>query len=287
MPKLRVLMIEDSVLAREVQVMMFERRGYQVRACGDLDEMRAAAKDFDPEVIVTDVELADATVEEACAALRETFGDDKPLLLFSGREDHELKALAQKLGADGFINKGDKRQTVYEKVEAAVQISSKVAPSAAPPPKKQPQPVAFDTAAPKDVHVLLLEDDSVDAEAVRRAFRKARIANRLTVARDGVEGLAMLRGEDGHEAVSKPYIIILDLNMPRMDGIEFLGELRKDPVHHDAVVFVLTTSQADEDRAASYDKHVAGYIVKSEVGVGFLKVTELLGSYWRVVMLPG
>lgn len=140
---------------------------------------------------------------------------------------------------------------------------------------------------PKDVHVLLLEDDSLDVEAVRRAFKKARIANDLTVARDGIEGLAILRGEDGHDPIPKPYIVILDLNMPRMDGIEFLDELRADADHRDAVVFVLTTSKADEDRAASYDKNVAGYIVKSDVGKGFLKVTELLDNYWRVVMLPG
>lgn len=138
----------------------------------------------------------------------------------------------------------------------------------------------------KEVHVLLLEDDSLDIQAIQRAFRKARIANPMSVARDGVEGLAMLRGEAGFDPIPKPYIIILDLNMPRMDGIEFLEELRQDPEHHDAVVFVLTTSQAGEDRAASYDKNVAGYIVKSNVGTGFLKVTTMLDSYWRVVMLP-
>lgn len=139
---------------------------------------------------------------------------------------------------------------------------------------------------PEEVSVLLVDDDDVDVMAVKRAFRKAKIANPLYVARDGVEGLAMLRGQEGHETVPRPYIIILDLNMPRMDGFEFLGELRKDPKHHNAVVFVLTTSQADEDRAASYDMNVAGYIVKSDVGEGFLSVTNLLDSYWRVVLLP-
>ncbi|MCA9624188.1 MAG: response regulator [Myxococcales bacterium] len=136
------------------------------------------------------------------------------------------------------------------------------------------------------VSVLLVDDDDVDVMAVKRAFRKAKIANPLHVARDGLEGLAMLRGEDGHDTIPRPYIIILDLNMPRMDGLEFLTELRNDPQHHDAVVFVLTTSKADEDRAASYDKNVAGYIVKSDVGEGFLNVTSLLDSYWRVVLLP-
>lgn len=136
------------------------------------------------------------------------------------------------------------------------------------------------------VTVLLVDDDDVDVQAVRRAFRRAKIANPVEVARDGLDALAMLRGENGYKALSKPYIIILDLNMPRMDGLEFLTEIRKDPEHHDAVVFVLTTSKADEDRAASYDKNVAGYIVKSDVGEGFLNVINLLDCYWRIVLLP-
>jgi CheY-like chemotaxis protein len=139
----------------------------------------------------------------------------------------------------------------------------------------------------KVVHVLLIDDDDVDVMAVKRAFRKAKIANPLHVARDGIEGLTLLRGDADTPPIPRPYIVILDLNMPRMDGLEFLTELRKDPVHHGAVVFVLTTSKADEDRAASYDKNVAGYIVKSDVGEGFLNVTQLLDSYWRVVLLPG
>lgn len=136
------------------------------------------------------------------------------------------------------------------------------------------------------VTVLLVDDDDVDVKAVRRAFRKARIANPVVVARNGIEALAALRGQDGTGPMKRPYIIILDLNMPGMDGIEFLGELRQDPDHHSAVVFVLTTSKADEDRAASYDKNVAGYILKSDVGEGFLNVITLLDCYWRVVLLP-
>jgi CheY-like chemotaxis protein len=138
----------------------------------------------------------------------------------------------------------------------------------------------------RTVTVLLVDDDDVDVQAVRRAFRRAKIANPVEVARDGLEALAMLRGEGGRPPFPRPYIVILDLNMPRMDGIEFLTEVRKDPDHHDAVIFVLTTSKADEDRAASYDKNVAGYIVKSDVGEGFLNVINLLDCYWRVVLLP-
>ncbi|MCA9623338.1 MAG: response regulator [Myxococcales bacterium] len=139
---------------------------------------------------------------------------------------------------------------------------------------------------PEIVNILLVDDDNVDAMAVERAFKRAKIANPLHLARDGVEGLDMLRGKGGHEPLPKPYLIILDLNMPRMNGIEFLAELREDPNHRDAIVFVLTTSQADEDRAASYDKNVAGYLLKSKLGDGFLDLVELLDRYWRVVMLP-
>lgn len=140
--------------------------------------------------------------------------------------------------------------------------------------------------ANSEVTVVLIEDDDIDVLAVKRAFKAARISNPLRVARDGVEGLAMLRGSDGHDKVQRPYVIILDLNMPRMDGIEFLEELRTDAEHKSAVVFVLTTSKADADRAASYNRNVAGYILKSDVGEGFLRLTELMNSFWRVVLLP-
>jgi CheY-like chemotaxis protein len=140
--------------------------------------------------------------------------------------------------------------------------------------------------SPQTVNVLLVDDDDVDVAAVRRAFRKSKILNPVFVARDGLEALDMLRATNGAQRVDPPYVIILDLNMPRMDGLEFLAELRRDPDHHRAVVFVLTTSHQDQDRAASYDKNVAGYILKSEVGEGFLNVIKLLHSYWRVVLLP-
>ena len=136
-----------------------------------------------------------------------------------------------------------------------------------------------------EVRILLVEDDEIDAEAVIRGFRAAKIANDITVARDGVEALQMLRGV-GEEGLPRPNIVLLDLNMPRMNGIEFLEELRRDPEFTDTVVFVLTTSIAEEDRNRSYQEHVAGYMVKSDVGPSFKKAVGMLKRYWTTVVLP-
>jgi DNA-binding NarL/FixJ family response regulator len=132
------------------------------------------------------------------------------------------------------------------------------------------------------VQVLLIEDNEVDVEGIRRAFEKHRIANPIIVARDGRAGLDALRSGQ----VRKPYVILLDLNLPRMNGLEFLEELRRDSELSDSVVFVLTTSKRDEDKVAAYHCHVAGYMVKSEVGQSFMKLVNMLGAYWRIVQLP-
>lgn len=137
----------------------------------------------------------------------------------------------------------------------------------------------------KLVHVLLVEDDEFEIKAIKRAFATHKIANPIVLAHDGIEALEILRGESPTK-LPTPYIILLDLNMPRMNGIEFLAALRKDPVHASAVVFVLTTSSADEDRLAAYREHVAGYIVKSQVGPDFIRMVTMLEAYWRVVELP-
>jgi CheY-like chemotaxis protein len=121
---------------------------------------------------------------------------------------------------------------------------------------------------------------------VRRAFRKLKIANPLTVAHNGLEALRILRGEDGHEAPKRPFMVLLDLNLPRMNGIEFLTELRRDPELHSTIVFVLTTSKDDEDRFAAYEFNVAGYMVKSKIGKDFMDLVSMLDHYWRVIEFP-
>ena len=135
------------------------------------------------------------------------------------------------------------------------------------------------------VHLLLIEDDEVDAEAVQRGFRKQRISNPFTIVGNGVEALAKLR-ETGAGRLPKPYMILLDINMPKMNGLEFLKELRADPELRRSVVFVLTTSNRDEDKVAAYDAHVAGYLLKSRAGEDFVNLINMLDAYWRIVEFP-
>jgi CheY-like chemotaxis protein len=134
------------------------------------------------------------------------------------------------------------------------------------------------------VNVLLIEDD--DTEAVQRAFDKAKIANAITVAADGVEALKILRGEDGYGRLSRPYIILLDIQMPRMNGIDFLHTIRRDPELKSSVVFVLTTSDNQEDMEAAYSEQVAGYFLKKKVGQAFFALPDLMKNYWRMVEWP-
>lgn len=135
-------------------------------------------------------------------------------------------------------------------------------------------------------NILLVEDDELDVKAVKRAFRDLKIANPLFEARDGIEALDLLRGTNGQTAIPNPRIILLDLNMPRMGGLEFLDEIRKDPKLHSCVVFVMTTSAAEEDRVKAYDRNVAGYVLKHSPGRSFLDAVSMLEHYWRIVELP-
>jgi CheY-like chemotaxis protein len=135
------------------------------------------------------------------------------------------------------------------------------------------------------VTILLVDDNPIDCEAVHRGFAKHRIANPIVEAPDGIEALATLRGHRP-QAVPRPYVVLVDLNMPRMNGIELITAIRADPELRDSVVFVLTTSRSDEDRVASYNLNVAGYIVKADVGAGFIRLVEMLDHYWRIVELP-
>ena len=137
-----------------------------------------------------------------------------------------------------------------------------------------------------EVNILVVDDDDVDVMALQRAFKQRNIANPIHVARDGIEALEMIRGKNGRTALPNPRMVLLDLNMPRMNGIEFLKEIRNDPALKNTVVFVLTTSGADQDIGAAFENHVAGYLLKSDTSSSIPNIVEMLESYWNVAEFP-
>lgn len=140
--------------------------------------------------------------------------------------------------------------------------------------------------ARKELNILLVDDDDGDAKAVRRAFRKANIANEITRAVDGIDALSILRGTGGKTRLAPPYVVLADINMPRMNGIDLVTELRSDPALHNAVVFFLTTSKDQQDITAAYDLNAAGYIAKETAGRDFLQLVNMMDRYWRIIELP-
>lgn len=134
--------------------------------------------------------------------------------------------------------------------------------------------------------LLIVDDDDIDVETIRRSFEDLRIANPLRVARDGVEAMDILSGLNGAEKLERPYVILLDINMPRMNGHELLTAIREHPEHHSAPVFILTTSNQDEDMLRAHEKNVAGYILKTNAGPDFVSAIQLIEHYWRYVELP-
>lgn len=138
----------------------------------------------------------------------------------------------------------------------------------------------------KKINILLVDDDDVSAESVVRSLRKNAVDFPVTLARDGLEALEILRATHPQLSIEKPYLVLLDLNMPRMNGFEFLHEIRQDKELHNSVIFVLTTSDADSDRVRAYEENIAGYLVKSAVGPQFSKLASLLECYRAAVSLP-
>lgn len=136
------------------------------------------------------------------------------------------------------------------------------------------------------VELLVVDDDEVDVMAVERALRERQIANAIVVAEDGMEALEILRGEHASKSIGWPNIVLLDLNMPRMGGLEFLEEVRGDPKLSKLVIFVLTTSTDEQDIAAAYRQNIAGYITKNNAGEDFMGLVQLLRDYWTLIVFP-
>lgn len=118
---------------------------------------------------------------------------------------------------------------------------------------------------PENINVLLVEDDEIDVEVIKRKFKRHDIKNPLYHAICGVDALEFLRGENQRTKLPHPYIIFIDINMPKMNGLDFLKEVRNDPGLKDSIAFFLTTSAQDAEVAAAYALNAAGYFLKENI----------------------
>ena len=136
------------------------------------------------------------------------------------------------------------------------------------------------------INILLVEDDEVDIMNVQRAFKKNNIKNPLHVTRNGIEALDVLHGKNPDMILSGPRIILLDINMPKMGGIEFLQEVRGHADLKGISVFMMTTSNEECDKIAAYDLNVAGYVLKPLSFEGFSSAVAILNNYWHLCEMP-
>ena len=132
----------------------------------------------------------------------------------------------------------------------------------------------------RPLNILLVEDDEVDVLLVKRAFAEARVTNTLEVVNDGIAALAYLRSPDNR---NDRRIVLLDLNMPRMNGLEFLREVRGDEQLKHTTVIVMTTSSEDKDRIEAYQLNVSGYVVKPLTFAAFAETVATLNKYWTLM----
>ena len=136
------------------------------------------------------------------------------------------------------------------------------------------------------VEILLVEDSAGDVRLTKEALREGKVANRLTVAHDGIEAMEMLLGTNNRIALDPPYLLLVDIRMPRLDGLGLIRRIRSNPMLHRTIIFVLTTSDNDRDRTAAYDAHVAGYIVKTNAPDQFHALAKMLEYYMLIVAPP-
>lgn len=137
------------------------------------------------------------------------------------------------------------------------------------------------------ISILLVEDNETYIQYVEKSLIKDKVSNLLHIARDGLEALNMLHGKNGFEKiVPTPKIVLLDINMPRMNGLEFLKNIRNDPELKSLLVFMLTSSDSDRDKTAAYNLNVAGYILKPTEYEPFLHMISTLNLYWNLLEFP-
>lgn len=130
------------------------------------------------------------------------------------------------------------------------------------------------------VNILLVEDNDLDVRRMERGFRKLDDDRCIVRARDGVEALQILRGEVDILPPPPPYVIVLDLNLPRMSGLDFLRALRRDAAHRTLPVFIVTTSDFHIDIKTAHDGMINGYLLKPDSADQMVSVLKTLSDYW-------
>ena len=130
--------------------------------------------------------------------------------------------------------------------------------------------------------VLLVEDDEVDAMSVKRAFQHLHIMNELVIAKNGEEAIEYLRNKGN----ARPQIVLLDLNMPKMNGIEFMKIVKADDALKKIPVVILTTSQAEQDRVETFSLGAAGYVAKPMNHNDFIGIMDKIHQYWEMTLFP-
>ncbi|WP_199610124.1 response regulator [Flocculibacter collagenilyticus] len=130
--------------------------------------------------------------------------------------------------------------------------------------------------------LFVVEDDDVDFKTLMRAMKKRKITNPVIRAYDGLEALEMLKKNE----IPKPFIMLVDLQMPRMSGSELLQKIRQEDELKTNVVFILTTSQDVNDIRQSYENQVAGYFLKDDAEQSIFRVVDAIDAYWNIVQLP-
>ncbi|MBX3081983.1 MAG: response regulator [Anaerolineae bacterium] len=133
-------------------------------------------------------------------------------------------------------------------------------------------------------HILLVEDNPGDIRLTQEALKTSKLQVELSVARDGVEVLAFLRQEGKFADVSKPDLILLDLNLPRKSGLEVLAEIKDDDDLKNIPVVILTTSESEEDILRSYNLHANCYVTKPVDMHQFLKIVQQIEIFWFVIV---
>jgi two-component system, chemotaxis family, response regulator Rcp1 len=153
--------------------------------------------------------------------------------------------------------------------------------------QQQGRPNPPPLGAMRPISILLVEDNPGDVRLTQEALKAGRVLNTLQVVGDGLEALALLRREGRHRDAVRPDLVLLDLNLPRMDGTEVLRSVKGDPALAIIPVVVLTSSKAEEDIVKSYNLHANSYITKPVELERFMEVVRSIGDYWlNIVRLP-